>query len=115
MAHTRQMGIIGMPLTLLLVLLANLQGFGPQGVLQALLARVHPLLDFRSRDIERSARLRRRGLALDDLQEQGGLALGRPALEFLFHRYAYVLLLQGLWPEQKFTRSLHHFTAEINS
>src|SRR3546814_13176515 len=64
-------------LELTLVLLAYVLGLGPEGILHARLALIDPVLDLRRRKIELSARLRNRGLALDDLQYQRRRPIGR--------------------------------------
>src|SRR3546814_5381732 len=52
--------------------------------LHARLALIDPVLDLRRRKIELSARLRNRGLALDDLQYQRRLPARCPTLDFFF-------------------------------
>lgn len=57
-----------------------------------------------------SAGLGYRGLALNDLQHQGRLSLGCPALDFLVHQHAHQRYPRTIKPERVFSGSLHAST-----
>ncbi len=52
------------------------------------------------------------GLALDDVQDQSRLALGRPALDVVFHLNAHRCFLSTLTPEQEISGSIHKLPGE---
>src|SRR5690606_35070746 len=69
----------------------SVQRVGPQGVLHTALGVVHPLLNLRRREVVGSTGLGDCRLALNDVNDQGALALGRPAFDVFVHLQAHVI------------------------
>ena len=75
------------------VLLFDLQWLAAQGIFHAALAFIDSLLNLRRVEVVGPAGLGDRGLALNDVQEQGRLSLGRPTLDVVFHQGAHLCFL----------------------
>src|SRR5690606_37020860 len=67
------------------ILLFDIQRVGPQGVLHTALGVVHPLLNLGRREVVGSTGLGNCRLALNDVNDQGAFALGRPAFDVFVH------------------------------
>ena len=68
---------------------------------------MYPLLNLRRGQVIGSAGLGHSGLALDDVQDQGRLSLGRPSSDVVVHLGAHRCFLSLITPEQEFTGSIH--------
>lgn len=101
-------------LDLTLVLFADIEGIGAESILHTPSGVLHPFLDLGGGKIKGPTGFGHRGLALQDLDHQGALPLGSPALPrrgpigyvFLFHHHAHCALLTRLTPEQVFSGSI---------